>query len=59
MKTWSKNLNDVPSIENYDIMLLYLYKSCQWNELTKSDDTNHIIDVEVCQDPDTTYRFIN
>ena len=42
MKTWSKNLNDVPYIENDDIMLLYLYKSCHWDELTKSDDTGYI-----------------
>ena len=34
-------------------------------EIIKSDNryrlhqANHIIDVEVCQDPDTTYRFIN
>ena len=26
MKTWSKNLNDVPAIENYDVMKSYLYK---------------------------------
>ena len=64
MKTWSRNLNDVPAIENYDIMILYLYKSYVGMngvlEITNSDyrdrlhQANYITDVEVCQDPDTT-----
>ena len=66
MKIWSKNLNDVPAIENYDIMILYMYKSyIGMNgvlEITKSDNryrlhqAKRIIDIRV---PDTTYRFIN
>ena len=32
MKSWCKNLNDVPAIGDYDIMILYLCKSCHGDE---------------------------
>ena len=32
MKTQSKKLNDVPAIEKFDVMMLYLYKSCHFDE---------------------------
>ena len=72
MKIWSKNLNDVQAIENYDVMILHLYKSCHWDERRlRNKKKNPIIDkgyikpiissieVEVRRVPDNTYRFIN
>ena len=65
MKAWFINLNDVPTMTS----LYYICTKCVIGmnhvlEITKSDNryrlhqANHIIDVEVCQDPDTTYSFI-
>ena len=68
IKNWSKNLKDVPAIENHDVMI-YLYNSCHWDErrlrnynsdnVYRLHQANHIIGVEVGRVPDTTYRFIN
>ena len=68
IRNYSKDLKDMPAIENDDVMI-YLYNFCNWNERRlrnyNSDNgyrlhqANHIIDVEVGRVPNTTYRFIN
>ena len=68
MKNLFKNLEDVPAIQNYNVMI-YLYKWCHWDERRlrnyksyngyRLHQANHMTDVEVSRIPGTAYRFIN